>query len=458
MSRDPADIMTDAQHPKLLFFDLEDHASAQTPRAEAPAPRRRVITTVDDQVHDLRHNVQDSAEAIVSWVAAVCDHDGPDALDDVLDRCLRPGPDVERVNYAAIAEQVNRCLNVNLSAKQVRTAIQHLRRREQAKVNAMPEAGLQDKLQALLDQLQSNYTALIEAGDGQDESLRRAVAIQVLGAVRAAAGQVIDNAFGEGIPETIDIDELESRFLDFVRDMVREQRIDQGATGLAGDLQKLLMTLSQYDGSGESNMRLVVTGARVVGDLQGPDSLPGLMGQLNVIVAGRYLLDGELYCAELTRLAEAAGDLHGDAATGTLMNWVHRLPEDQRLPTPLRVRSYCLNNAATHILERVYRDQYDDPEPWLERAGSCLQQMRQRDSGFRLIQTTHLIQLVVNAKRSGDASAIQSHFEQLGEADALKVLEDLARFENAEDIVRDARRHAVAALPALQHRLIYLTD
>lgn len=453
MSGDPPDTTVQSAAPKVLFFDVHTLMTSDERRAD-DRPSRRVITTVSEQVSDVRKNVQDTARAVVTWVAAVCDHDSPDTLEDVLDRCLRPGPDVERVNYAAIADEVNRCVGASVSAKQVKTAIEHLRRGQQAKVDAMSETDLRHQLDALLERLRDNHAALMNTDRTAHVELDRAVAVQVLGAVRAAAGQVIDSAYGEGIPLTVDVDELESRFLDFVRDMVRETGAGNASDGLSGDLKNLLLVLSQYDGSAESNMRVVVVGSRVVADLQGPDSLPGLIGQLNVLVAGRYLLDSELYCAELARLAEAAGGLHDDTATGSLMNWVRRLPEDQRLPSPLRARSYCLNNAATHLLERVYRGEYAEPKREMERARACLEQMRERDSGFRLIATTTVIEHVVEAHRSEDGSGIEAHFRKLGEAESLKVLKDLAQFENATDIVADAQRHAAGVWPGLKHQLL----
>lgn len=435
-----------------------DAASLDAQRSTpARAARRRVVTTVDDEVKHLRRNVRDSAKAVLSWVAALTEHDGPRNLNEVLDRCLRPGPDVQRLNYAALAEEIGQTLGVDISAKRVQTAVENLRRGGQRRVLQMERKSVKSSLDALHERLESNYEGLLASEASAGESLRRAIATEVLGAVRCAAGRLIESDYGEGIPKAVDVDHLEGQFLDFVRSVIKRKPDAGRASTLADDLHKLLLVLCDYDASGEYDMKLIVDGARVVADLMGPDSLPGLMAKLNVLVAGRTLLDSQLYCGELMRLADLAADLHEDAATKQYMNWVRRLPEEQRVPSPLRVSSYCLNNAATNIFERLFKDQLEDPDSWMQRATACVEQISQRDSGFRLLKITQLQHLVVSAKLSGDPSAAESHFKKLGRDGSLQVLEDMARFDNCVELLRASERHAVKVLPQLKHQLIHLS-
>ena len=91
------------------------------------------------------------------------------------------------MNYAAVAAQVNRCLNVELSAKQVKTAIEHLRRGQRDRVKSMPNNDLQQQLESLLNQLRTNHAALVQADRSAHVDLDRDVAVSVLSAVRAAA-------------------------------------------------------------------------------------------------------------------------------------------------------------------------------------------------------------------------------------------------------------------------------
>ena len=456
------------RRPRTFFVDWADleakmttppAASADRPKAAGSASgRRRILRSVEAEVEPVRRNVKDAAQAVLTWVAAVMDDRDQINLNDVLDRCLRPGPDIERVNYAAMAEQIKKTTGVSISAKRVKTAICNLRTCNRNKAVDMNEPTLKQKLDTLHQRLEANYAALTDTEAPDDRVLSRSIATEVLGAVRAAAGHLIENAYGEGIPEEIDIDWLEGRFLDFVRQMVTSGQAADKSTPLAGDLRQLLMALGDFDGGTECNMRLVVDGSRVVADLAGPDSLPGLMAQLNVLVAGRYLLDSELYCAELSRLADAAAELHDDAETKTFMNWVRRLPEDQRLPSPTRVSSYCLNNAATHIFERLFLNQWDAAETdrWLAEARRCLDEMRNSDSGFRLIRTTQLIHLTVVAKLTDDAGEVHDFFTSLGESKGLEAIQDLIRYDNCTPIIEAARQHAIDALPELKHQLIYV--
>ena len=102
-----------AGRPRTFFVDWHDleakmtaPASAQGGRGSRRSGRRRILRSVEAEVQPVRRNVKDAAEAVVTWVAAVLDNGQETNLNDVLDRCLRPGPDVERVNYAALAEQI----------------------------------------------------------------------------------------------------------------------------------------------------------------------------------------------------------------------------------------------------------------------------------------------------------------------------------------------------------------
>lgn len=454
------------ERPRTFFVDWQDLETKMTAaQAEAqcdvPRPsgrRRRILRSVAAEVQPVRRNVKDAAEAVATWVARVLDSRRETDLSEVLNRCLRPGPDIERVNYAALAEEISSTVGVALSAKRVQTAVNHLRLCNRNKAVPTNPTSLSQKLAALHQQLEANYTALIDSEAVPQDASRRSMAVAVLGAVRSAAGHLIENDFGEGICAEIDLDALEGRFLDFVRDMVKQGPLADQSTPLARDLRRLLLDLGQFDGSTEDHMRLVVDGSAVVATLVGPDSLPGLIAQLNVLVVGRYLLDSQLYCAELLRLAAAAAALHDDPQTRRFMNWVRRQDQDQRLPNPIRAASYCWNNAATHILERLYLEQWPqaEVESWLAKARQCLDQMRDRDSGFRLIQTTELIRLIVVAKFDGDDEPIHATFKAMGAAKALALLGDLIRFDNCPQLIQAARQYAVTALPELKDQLIYV--
>ena len=114
----------------------------------------------------------------------------------------------------------------------------------------------------------------------------------------------------------------------------------------------------------------------------------------------------------MLKLADAAAALHDDDATRSYLNWVRRLPEDARVPSPLRVSSYCLNNAATRILQRLYLGQIEGDD-WLARAGDAIATMHQRDAGFRLLKATWAIQHTVTAHLTGDTSGVDAFFAEM---------------------------------------------
>ncbi len=394
--------------------------------ARPDAPRSVHVQRIDDAVEGVRANVRDAARAVLTWLAAVVEHDDLDAdenLDEILRRCLRPSSDPKDVNYAALAQDIRRVTGVKLTAKRVQTAVRHLRKlhapddtqttpqtsernTKSPEKNRKQNDPLAAGLLALRERLADHF-ALIKtiaaAHDARAESTqhapdaarRRELGIDLLAAVRAAAGRVIDRGFGEHIPEHTDLSALEGRFLGYLRDSLgagvqgpgfgkdqskfaettraagqtpshRPQTRQTQPSRLRDDFSALLLTLSHHpltrdpsatpDETAVADVKLVLLGARIVAALLGPDALPGVLAHLNVLVVGRDLIDTDLYVAEMLRLAHAAEALHHDDATQTLLRWCRRQPEalNRKLPGAVRVASYARSNAATRLYERSF--------------------------------------------------------------------------------------------------------
>ena len=211
-------------------------------------------------------------------------------------------------------------------------------------------------------------------------------------------------------------------------------------------------------------MRLVLHGAAAVTSLMGECSLPGVMAHLNVMVAGRDLVETDLYVAEMLRLAGLAEALHDDAATEGLRQYARRLPEDRRLPSPIRVGSYCRSNAATRLYDRIHRGEFDPHAPaladasltmtYLQLADATHDAMLARDGGFTLTLSTEFLRHVVHARVAGNTAALDAYLSRLGQAKALDRLEALVRYENNDALVAEAHDHAVRVHPSLQNKLI----
>lgn len=427
------------------------------PRAGPHRSTRRLLTSVDEEAGAIRTNVRDSAAAVVQWLASVMDHEGAMGPDEVVDRCLRPGPDLGRINYAAMADEINRQLAVGMTAKRLRTAIAHLRARHAAKplqMHAEPSP-VSRGLSALRNSLQTHHLALTAEEPAGHEILRRRIGLEILAAVRCAAGRIIENDYGEGIPEQIDLNDLEDAFLDWVRHRRVVAPHDDCVRTRSDDLHRLLVTICDYEASVDCDIRLVLAGHRVVTSLFGPGSLPGILGELNVLVAGRSLIDSPTYVAELLRLARAATRLHDDPDTRRLIQWARRRREVPGTPSPLRVRSYCLNNACTHVLEQLHRGTMSNPVRWVTHAATWFRQMTRRDSGFELVRTTHVLLLTVEAHLTGNVEPVRSHFRGLGRQRTLDVIRDMYRFDSCVALCRAAESQAATALPAVRHQLLH---
>lgn len=436
---------------RTVFVDPD--VLGQLPRQDADSAPRHVglrLIGVDERVAACRRNVRDAARAVLTWMAGVMDSDAGE-LTSVLDDCLRPGPDSSRVNYAALAARINAACGTDLSAKRVRTAVANLRSAAAEADAKQPDraANPTDRTDTLRRRLAANYDQLVADESDHREKVRRAIATELLAAVRVAAGQLIEKPYGEGIPTAFDPAALEGRLLDFVRDVTSDAPAD-----VERDLQKLLRILGRDDGTSESDMKLVVAGARVVCDLLGPGSLPGLLAQLNVQVVGRDLLGTPTYLAEMYRISEAAAALHDDRATLQYQNWARRLDEDVRVPAALRVASYARNNLATHILQRLITGELADIDNYLPVAEHAIDLMRKHDSGFFLLPLTEAIHLTALADTGRDTERVLAHFRGMDEAKATQLLRDLAKFDSSRAVVEAVRRRAIEAQPELRYRLI----
>ncbi|MCC6581676.1 MAG: hypothetical protein IT440_14690, partial [Phycisphaeraceae bacterium] len=149
-----------AKRWRTVFVDPAklQHAAGRDTNHAAP---RRLLARTDQQIEPLRANVQDAAAAVVQWVASVVRHDDDQpALDQVLADCLRPGPDVEQVNYEALVRHINHSLHVDLSAQRVQSAVEHLRRHRLSGAESDMTHDLAEQLTSLRHRLSDNHAAL----------------------------------------------------------------------------------------------------------------------------------------------------------------------------------------------------------------------------------------------------------------------------------------------------------
>jgi len=456
-----------SQRPRTLYVDFAmletavsgpDAVRIYKPATPASSKRPSRVTTVGREADGLRRNVRDAARAVLTWLASVTQHDAADDLDRVLDRCLRPGPDAPALNYTALAQEINDTLGLDLSAKRVQTAVRHLREastRQTSNITAAPAPTLAQRFDALYAQLRTNHDGLIREQKQGGHVLSRAVTHDVLCVLRSAAGRLIECGFGEGIPQHADLDATRQRFLGFVRRVMREGYGADSRSTLREDIARLLKALHDHDGSAEADMQLVVSGACIVADLAGPDALPGIMARLNVLMVGRPMLESEFFVEQMLKLADTAGSLVKDRATQTYMAWVRLQPEDRRTPSPNRVRSYCLNNAATHVLQRLHTGELTGAH-WFATAQKCYDTMHEHDRGFQLLKTTEAIMLCVLADLTHNAQPARELFQRLGYDKSLGLLHDLARYDNSPDLNRLVRRHADTVYDGIASQLLVL--
>ncbi|MCC6680816.1 MAG: hypothetical protein IT445_07925 [Phycisphaeraceae bacterium] len=442
---------TSARRYRTVFVDPDllrhaaDRRTHDTPRDHAVR-----LIGVERHVAGVRRNVRDAARAVLVWLASVMEQQDGD-LNALLNDCLRPGPDAAGLNYAALTEKVNACCGCNLSAKRVRTAVENLRHvsADTARRNHTPSSSLVERLAQTRRRLAANYDQLIAAETPHRAEVRRAIGTELLAALRLAAHRLIEKPYAEELSAAFDPPALEGRLLAFVRDAVKHQPLE-----LEGDLQRILRSLGRADQTPESDMAIVVASAKAVCGLLGPDSLPGVLAQLNVLVVGRDMLGTPLYVSELARLAELAEALHSDRAAQQYQNWARRLDESARVPTAIRVASFARNNLATHILQRLITQAIKDVATYLPLAESAIEAMRRSDGSFRLLPVTQAIHATALAELGIDERVVHEMFSTMEVDAATQLLADLADFDSSRAVVQAVRRRAIEAQPALRFRLI----
>ncbi|MEM1211419.1 MAG: hypothetical protein AAGI68_03890 [Planctomycetota bacterium] len=455
---------TGAGRLRTVLADPDRLMRVADPRSEMPSVEPvsgdgpAWVGRVGESIEPLRANVKDAARAVLTWLAAVVDHRGERPVDDVLAACLRPGQSIEGVDYAALAALVSAHSGMELTAKRVQTAVRHLRSHQASQTVETPTP-VSDRLAELDEHLRERFDELTE--DGADGST---TAIEVLTAVRGATGRLTAYDFAEGLDAADRAGRSVAGNTDGLRRRFASAQLDGDADSserTAQLLRRLLVVLAEHDGTAESDMKLVLCGSALVCRLTGSSSLPGVMARLNVLVAGRGLIEHGDYVTRMEALADQAEALHGDAATRTLLHRLGRGPKADRLPTPRRVASYALNNAATRLIHRRFTGELEGVlgESALARAAAYLDRIKSADSGFALVPSTEAMLRVAEDREAGRlpggaGSAARSFFEAMGVEKAEDVVEHLLRHESCRGLVEAVRGVAAGVYSCLYEDLI----
>ncbi len=441
----------------LLTGQARGRSSLQ--RQTASSTRTMLVSDVQGQIEGLRLDVQDAAGAVLSWAAAVSGNADHHDLALVLQRCLRPGPDVTKVCYAAMSREIQRVTGVALTPKRVQTAVRHLRRqRRQALGDHRSPANRVEAGHDASTRFETLRHRILES-DGQTLSALSAsdLAVSILAEVRSAVSRLTPYDYTGSDRDALDRQELDDR-----RDHFEMYRGVAAAGGAADRTAGLLSALETHGDTALSDMQLVVTGAAVVHDLAGETSLPGLLASLNVAVAGRELIRHSVYVGAMVGIADDAQRLHDDAVTRRLIRR-HAGDAACALPRPRRLASFALNNAATRILHRSYTGDLLGHES-LDLADRLLTRMEQGDSGFELLAPTRALAHVVRAVHPGLDKAAQRDAELARDAwltakgtdGCLKMLMQLARHESCRSLVNEVRICCQQVHPDLVSRFIHL--
>lgn len=266
----------------------------------------------------------------------------------------------------------------------------------------------------------------------------------VLAAARLGAKRVFEKAQGEGIPLSLDLEEVRDRSLDSVVAIIRQAKLRslpvETVSEFAEDAAGFLSSLTDYCPTVADDLEIASIGSRLALRSQGIESVIGLIAFNLQVVINRTWLSTRVFVDAMLTISELAYELQHQPHSALE---VEALSVDVEFPPPIRVASRSLDNAITLILARVLNsrasvDRPTDFEPheievpleWQEIVYSMLDRIRERDPAYPLLDSADLMFLATQAEVSGNHVNIDRRLRELGEARVLSIVEEVEETED----------------------------
>ncbi len=352
------------------------------------------------------------------------------------------------LKYKALAALLREQYRINLPleceelANMLKATVYEMRKTYRSELREMKEKtfSVSERVRAAFDRLNEARIAMIGLTDDSEEDIvRERAAVELINLVRVAAARVVPAVYGEGIHDT-DLDEMEGVLLSFAKSLPRETDHPQ-AESVGRDLGRLFDVLRDYNGDAVADdLELVDAGCRVIIDLVGTKHICGLFAQLDIFVVLKRLLSVEEFADQMERIAVEARELHDDPGTNRLRRWMRRvLQKNERLPSPLRLSSYCLGNAIFRLIDACLANEFHD----LSRINSSIQLVKQFDGGFEQLPWYRLAYAATIAERSGDASDLANMCRKLGRDKVAAILTKIRKHFEYDLVIEVATKHVV---------------
>lgn len=385
--------------PLLMF--LSDSTGKRNSKKIAG---RRVINPVLTSAEaEAREKSSGQEAAIVRFFNNVLT--GEDRRDE-FENCLCTRKGESRLDYDKVTEYFQEKHGILLAKGQVKCAVSNLRASMKKHIDEMTkkQVGVANRIQDVLSLLNGLHGDLVQL-DPLGQTQRDHAAISILNLVRAVVSHILPADFAENVQDA-DLDEIEGMILNFARSLPandKEQASDFQL--LRKDVARLLQVLQDYDVESHSDdLEIVEIGTRVIIDLVGQDHLCGLFAQLNIIVTIRELITASDYASEMSRLATKATELHKDEQTARLRRRISKLPEEDRLPSPIRLASYCRGNFIFRSLAGCLVGEMNN----LEEVQVAIETVKSLDSGFEEIASWEIAYAAVAETLSFDSVKIKA--------------------------------------------------
>lgn len=290
------------------------------------------------------------------------------------------------------------------------------------------------KMRDGIARIEESAQRLAEQGE-LDDTNRERLAQNLITLQRTVTERLLVNGSGDGIASEVDTDKTEAQVFETLAP------IEHGDDVLARNVKAILLGISRYDGTPDADFDLNLSAGRLAINLVGLRNPIAPLAQLNMILPLKHMMKLAAFHADMLGLADVCEDIHRDPSCRAFVDRARKRSGAERLPSPLRIASYCLVDGATLVLHHVLAEGAD-PCLWLPRVQEDVERIRRNGDGhYKLVPMTEMLLLVVDAEtapgpeRPRKKALLERRIKELGEKGVKKLAKLTLQCEDSDELV-----------------------
>ncbi|WP_131818237.1 hypothetical protein, partial [Planctopirus hydrillae] len=326
------------------------------------------------------------------------------SVQEVVKKCLMHGDSVD-LDYSGLASLMRQFFpGLSMTPQRAQAALEALLMTIDQ--TESPAEEFSRRIERLYETLNRRHVDLTANEGEHNRVLREEVALEILALVRMAASALLPHFYGEGLSEEgSDLDQIESKFLDFLKGLQTSNQEVIAESSFASDLRAFHQVLHRYDPNetdaetqDEFHTKILFLGSRLVVSLLGINSVEAQLALLNGLQVAKSALPLTDYIRLCQQVIDRCEQVRANGVEMARLEQRNgRLPRNQRVPGPRRVASYSRFNLATLLLHRLVAGELEesggDPQPaeLLAMVEKHLQAIRSTDGGLPSLRAAELM-------------------------------------------------------------------